>query len=284
VTSTFETTRRFRREGRTIILDVPHDEAGWQTWGCAIAGVATPDTLAATYDALGGMLHDVDAKPQLLLGKAMLLGEDDQPIELVRGVWTVLEVPVFNDGRVSAPGVKISGDGAGVVVESMSVGKVFAGGEETARVRVKLVDGGKSRFELKARSGAISASISTRVKSVDAPERPRNGEYGSADGKVSFRVKDGKMIQWRGRQLQMRCAPPFEFPTYRTVSLEFPDKKIPRNDIVDAQKRYEEGDVWYNSRLSMRVAGSKATDGEFTYVTAGSCRVNVDFTARCVGK
>jgi hypothetical protein len=83
----------------------------------------------------------------------------------------------------------------------------------------------------------------------------------------------------------MKCQPPLDYATYRTVNLDFPRKvKVPRNGIVDSRIEYRKGNVWYTATLTMRISGRKATQAQFTYYTAGYCSVRESFTAKRKGR
>jgi hypothetical protein len=272
----------FSRSGATYRLDLAEAQAGYETWNCAVAGL-TDDPVTVQYSVLMGQLTDIYAQPQPVLSKPELL--DSSKIKLVRGVWTKLDVTVTNAGRVPADHVVISGAGKGVKVRTTALGWLNSGGEGTAKVKVKLTGKKrKARLVLVASAGAAQASREVTVRATRAPAPPTSGTWRSKDGTFTFKVRNGKVVGFRGHDLKITCQPPGDLATHYTGTLDFPTTKIARSGIVDDAVDYDKGDAWYNSWLEMRISGGRATKGHFAYVTAGSCKAIEDFTAKRVGR
>ncbi len=259
-------TAGFSRSGRTITMRIASDEAGYETWDCAFVVLAgTPDG-TPVYDALIGELVDVLAKPVLKLGKPTLLDKAKQPIRLVRGVWTVVEVPVQNTSRADALNVKITGKGKGVKVKKVTIPKVWPEGRTSVRVKVKLTKAGKSKLKLSASTAQVKGTRTVKLKSVAAPKRAASGNYRTKNGDVRFQVKGGKIVGFRATTLQT-CGGYPDFPTYNQVTLDFPKTAIGRNGIVDRVQTKE----LYTVSLQLRISGGKVTAGKFNYYGPNRC-------------
>ncbi|GAA1936700.1 hypothetical protein [Nocardioides hwasunensis] len=278
----------FTRSDRTITLDTDSTRAFTEDWTCA--GVATGSAADGTYDQLTGALSDVYGQPELSIDAVQLLDEPVRRLSLVRGVWTTLEVTVSNAARFTAPEVQVGGGGAGLQVKPATYEVINRnGGQGTVRIPVRLTGKKKqTTLRLSASSRDTTTTRDVAVKQVAAAKRPVDGRYRvtvrGSKAQVGFRIKKGAVTGFKGTGFRMRCQPPGDYATYRTVGLRFPKKvKVSKAGLVDATHRWQKGNASYHADLRMRVTGSKVTQGSFTYVT-GWCVVDADFAAKRVGR
>lgn len=281
----------FTRNGRVITLRRLNDAVVFNgDWDCAF--VYTESVGGARLDGLGGGLTPVYGTPKLAVTDVQVLRKKQKRLKLVRGVWTVVEVTVANSSQYGAPNVRITGKGKGMQVKPVSVGEVHRnGGKSTVRMKVRLKGKRKkSKLRLTAASPrGGSATRTIRVKRVKPAKRPANGRYRAkvkgSKAKVTFRVKKGRVVNFRVRGARMTCRAPMQYPTYYTTNLTYPKKvKVPRSGVVDAKRAWKKGNAWYDAYLRMKASGKRVKQGNYTYVTANWCRTSIDFTARRVGR
>lgn len=250
-------------------------DPAWGQADCAVAELREPDN-GTLVDAFVGRLNDV--VPELGLKPARLLGS--KKINLVRGVWTTLDVEVKNSGPVDAVNVRVGGAGKGLKVRGTKVEfPITSESTGYAQVKVKLVKALKrTKLRLVAKNGAAQTQRKTRVRGVKPPARPRDGKYRNKLGNVTFTVKGGKV---RGFRVQTRttCGP-YTNPTYSTNTYDFPTTRIPRNGIVNRSQSKR----LYDDSLAFKISGSKVTRGSFGYGGPNLCRANERFTAKRVGR
>lgn len=218
-------------------------------------------------------------QPALTVKSVRLLGSAKQPLKLVRGVWTTVEVEVRNPGDADAEGVVVSGKGKGLQVKKKKVGTVSTVGGTTTMVKVKL-KGKRKKSVLRiqvAGSGAKGAR-KIKVKRIN-PKKPVAGKYRDKKNGIVFRVRNGRVVKFKGK-IQSQCGVWPQF-TYNTQQWNFPKTKIGKDGIIQKTVRKK------NRRLDlqMRVAGRKATQGRFDYSSPdGYCHGSAWFSARRVGK
>lgn len=279
----------FTRTDRTYTLDAESTKAFTEDWTCASVGIGkAPD---GTYDQLSGALSDVYGQPELSIDAVELLDRPVGRLSLVRGDWTTLEVTVANAARFTAPQVQVGGSGAGLEVRPATYEVINSnGGVGTVRIPVRLT-GKKKRTSLRltATSRDATTTRDVVVTRVDPAKRPVDGRYRvearGTKAKLQLRIRKGAVTGFKGRSLRMRCQPPGDYATYRTVSLRFPGKaRVSKAGLVDATYEYDKANAWYDASLQMRVRGAKVSQGTFTYVTADWCSVEVDFTAKRAGR
>lgn len=253
----------FSRSGATISFNRAYSDAGWKGWDCAFAALTGADH-APSFDALINQLSDVHAKPDLRIASVKLLGK--KKIKLVRGVKTVLEVRIRNASRADAPGTVLKGRGKGIKVANRRVGKIWGDGATTVRVTVKLKKKRRTKIKLLATTTGDKTTKKVKVKPRKAPKRAKNGKYRSKNGRVTFRIRNNRVVGLRGR-MYTRCGGYPNFPTYTWNYYNYPKVKIPRNGIVDRRhsgKRYTVG-------LQMFVNGGKVKQGRFWYSGPNRC-------------
>lgn len=235
--------------------------------------VAAPSaTAAAVVDTL--------AKPKLRVTEVRLLNRKVSTIGLVRGVWTTLNVRVANTGTVPATGTKLVGSGRGVKVKAVKVGKVYDGSNSLARIKVKLTAKNKrTKLRLVASSGTVRAARVVKVKRLAAPKRPKNGRYKSDDAQTTFRIKKGRVVDFRSRQMTRCGGYPDPF-TYHWATYDFPRTPIARNGLVDARQKHR----LFTAGLQMKVSGKRITQGYFFYSGPNRCWASKAIKVRRVGK
>lgn len=241
---------------------------GWETADCATALLYSVDGILV--DVLVGPL--VDELPNLSVGRPELLGS--KKLDLVRGVWTKLIVPVANSGPGSSGEVEVSGKGKGLKVRAGRTGfDIGPSGEGSAEIEVKLTGKApKAKLELTASWEAIEATRKVSVAQVAPPARPVPGSYRSSNGSVRFTITGGKAkISGFNVRTRTDCG---AIPTTNTY--DFPKTVIPRNGIVDAVTQTD----LFTTSLQLRVSGGRVTDGSFSYGGPGGCRASETFTAR----
>ena len=288
--TTGSTASGFTRSGRTFSLAVTADRwQGW--WDCAVAAVREPgnNDVTATYDAFGNQLATEYAKPRLVIGKPAILNQKPKRLPLVRGVWTTVRVPIRNTGHWRAANTVVTGKGPGLQVRRDKLGIVYDESNQTARVQVRLKAARKqSRLRLVVRGGGVLATRVVPIRRVAAPARPAAGLYRGVgkNSNIAFRVQNGRIVGFRGKRFRMTCQPPMEYARYTYTDLTHRKRAVPRNGIVDDVHEWKKkgGNAWFTSMLEGRLVGNRLTRGRFAYYTSGSCRVDVRFTARRVGR
>lgn len=252
-------------------------------WSCVIVVVESSDGPildTPVHDVLIAGLKNTYQAPKLVVGKVSFLGKNAKRLRLVRGVPTRIEVTVRNRGKVSAGRVRITGRGKGVKVGKVRSATALGPGRATTlSVPVRIRARKARKVRLVVRGGGVVARRVIVVRPVKAPPRPRAGRYRSPDGRVTFAVRKGRIVNWRGT-MTTRCGiAPAPF-TYTQNTYDFPRRRIPRNGIVQARARGAK----YSTSLRLRIAGGKVTRGLFTYAGPGACAASVAFTARRVGR
>lgn len=252
-------------------------------WNCALVLVHPRGSVdpADVYDAMVGRLTNSYIQPRLAVSRPRLLDKAQKQVRLVRGVAQNHTLLVKNTGLYRARNVVVTARGKGMKAVRRNAGTLQPGEEMSVTVPLRLRSKSKRtavRFTV-AGSG-VKASRVVRVRSIKAPAKPRAGAWRSTNKSFTFKVKNGRIVNFRGMNMRMQCGGYGTFPTYRNVSATFPTAKVPRHGYVDAMKRYRQGNVWYTATLRGRVVGTKMTQARYTYSTAGSCRVSEGFTAR----
>lgn len=251
--------------------------AGWSTWNCAY--VAVLDENSTVVDGLVGNLSETHGKPAVAIKSVSLLGSARQPFPLVRGIWTTFEVELENTGASDARGVVVSGNGKGVRVTRTRVGAVSTSSGSTATVRVRLIGrANRAVVRLRVSRGGVAAGRLIRLKRI-RPTRPVSGRYRDRAGNVTFRIRNGQVVGFKGK-IQSQCGVWPQF-TYNTQQWSFPRTKIRADGIVDRAVRRK------NMRLDLRirVAGRRATQGRFYYSDPGGyCHGSRFFTATRIGR
>lgn len=218
-------------------------------------------------------------QPALTVKSVRLLGSAKQPLKLVRGVWTTIEVDLQNPGEVDAKDVVVTGKGKGLQVKKKKVGTVSTVVGTTTTVKVKLKGKRKqSVLRVQAAGSGVKAVRKIKVKRIN-PKKPVAGKYRDKKNGIVFRVRKGRVVKFKG-EIQSQCGDWPQF-TYNTQQWSFPKTKIGKDGIVQKTVRKK------NRRLDlrMRVAGRKATQGRFDYSSPdGYCHGSTWFSARRVGK
>lgn len=252
-------------------------------WDCV--GVALTSNTAeplVVHDHLAADLKSTYQAPKLTVGKVALLGKNVKQLRLVRGVPTEVHVTVRNHGKVSAGRVRVTGkgNGKGVKVGTVRSGDALGPGRTTTlRIPIRINARKARKVRLTVQGGGVKGSRTIVVRPVKAPPRPLAGTYRSPDGRVHFRVRNGRIINWRGT-MTTRCGIAPSPYTYTQNTYDFPARKIPRNGIVQASARGSN----FPTSLRLRIAGGKVTRGLFTYAGPAACSASVAFTARRVGR
>ncbi|MDP9820538.1 hypothetical protein [Nocardioides massiliensis] len=252
-------------------------------WSCVVAVVEPIDGPLlgpSPYDAVVGALANTYQAPKLSVGKVALLGKNVKQLRLVRGVPTEVHVTVRNRGEVSAGRVRVTGKGKGVKVGATRSDAALGPGRTTAlRIPIRINAARARKVRLTVQGGGVKASRVIVVRPTKAPPRPLAGTYRSPDGRVHFRVRNGRIVNWRGT-MTTRCGIAPSPYTYTQNTYDFPARKIPRNGIVQASARGSN----FGTSLRLRIAGGKVTRGLFTYAGPAACSASVAFTARRVGR
>jgi len=249
-------------------------------WDCVSIALTSDTAPVVIHDQVATDLKNTFHRPKLAVGKVAFLGKNAKRLRLVRGVPTQIEVTVRNRGKVSAGRVRITGRGKGVKVGKVRSATALGPGRATTlSVPVRIRARKARKVRLVVRGGGVVARRVIVVRPVKAPPRPRAGRYRSPDGRVTFAVRKGRIVNWRGT-MTTRCGiAPAPF-TYTQNTYDFPRRRIPRNGIVQARARGAK----YSTSLRLRIAGGKVTRGLFTYAGPGACAASVAFTARRVGR
>lgn len=267
----------FSRSGATYTLSRSVAEARWASWDCAYALVLIGDS---PQDVLGGSLAETRGKPALRVKSVRLLGSATKPLRLVPGLWTPVEVEIVNPGTADAAGVVVRGNGKGLQVRRTRVGAVAAGQHSTtATVRVRL-QGKRKQSVLRLQVVANGAKAVRRIRVQRfVPRKPIAGRYVNRKKGISFRVRNGRVVEFRGT-IQSQCGTWPQF-TYNTQQWRFPRARIRKDGIVLRTVRTK------NRRLDlrMRIVGGRATQGRFYYTSpAGYCHGSTFFNARRIGR
>lgn len=268
----------FARSGRTVTMDLAESEAGYETWNCAFAVLHADGVVQS---ALVGGLSNVYARPRLKVGKPEQLGRKVKRLPLVRGVWTVVTVPVANTARADAVRVRVTGSGRGLRVRPAVIQRVYATSDATTRIQVKRVGAKVGRLRLAVR-GANAAAVRRNVatRAVRAPQRPTPGRYATADGRITFRITGGarrKITEFRAYTMTTCGGFPDVF-TYTMNYYDFPSTVIARNGIVDRTKKAK----LYSVSLRLRAVRGKVTSARFAYYGPNRCFAVNGFTAKRV--
>ncbi len=251
-------------------------------WDCVV--VALDDgfdgTPTVTYDAMVSPLEDQFASPKPKITGVELLRKKQKTLRLVRGAWTTLDVEVENTATVEAKSFRVTGGGKKLKVRASRADELPADWERTAEIKVKPVGKIKrSKLKIVATADGVKTSRSLKVKAVKPPKRPANGTYESENGWVDFRIKNGRVVGWRG-YMQTQCGGYPDLPSYTMNTYDFPKVKVPRNGIVNATDKRE----LYTVSLEMRAVGKKVTSGWFFYGGPARCTASTAFTAKRVGR
>lgn len=250
-------------------------------WDCVAVflddAISGPPT--TTYDAMVAPLTDTRESARLEVEAVTLLGRKQKSLKLVRGSSTQIGIELKNTGKVRTGKLTLRGSGKGIKVSRGTSDPIGDGSTSSATLKVKLT-GSRKRTKVKLRigDGKVSATRTLGVVRVNPPKRPRAGSYRSSSGDVRFSIRRGRIVGWNGT-MTTRCG---GFPdnfTYTTNTYDFPRTKVPRNGIVQESSK---GDL-YSAFLRLRIAGSKVTQGLFTYYGPDRCFASVPFTAKRTG-
>lgn len=262
----------FTRNGRTLTMSVASDEAGYETWDCAFAALASDlSGSPVTYSVLIGELSDIHATPVLAIASVELLG--GHRIKLVRGVPTALDVEVVNRGRADTGAVHLTGKGKGLKVKKVGPERIYADGTGYYRVVVTLKGHKDTRLKLKATGGGASAKSKVKVKPRAAPAAPSPGKYRINDGDVTFTVTATRKIKNFRVRARTTCGGYPSLPTYTMNTYDYPTTKIARNGIVDDVSKHD----LYTVKLRLSIRGSKVTKGQFNYGGPARCFASESF-------
>ncbi|WP_126688315.1 hypothetical protein [Nocardioides ferulae] len=244
------------------------------SWDCVVARVG-PAYLGGPddFDVMIDRLTDHYAKPKLAVGAVELLGSKQKRLRLVPGVSTKHTVTVRNTSDVEAKGVVLRVTGKRIKAPRVKVGTVPKADEVRVQVPITLQAKRRSKVAVTVSGSGARASRTLAVVPVRPPAKPRAGRY-SSDNDVTFRVRKGRVVGWRGQALTS-CGGYPDLPTTSWNMYDFPSTKIPRNGIVDARDKGSN----YVSTLRFRIAGGKVTKGHFSYSGPDRCFADLDFTA-----
>lgn len=218
------------------------------------------------------------AGQEISISKVRLMGA--KKINVVRNVWTTIDVTVTNTGDEDLDGpIVLTGAGKGMVAKKVTKDfSLWAGESVPIEMKVRLKGKRKKApFRVTVVSDGVSARTSVRVTKVKAPARPKPGRYVSPNGKVRFTVtKKHKIKNFKGTQ-QLQCGVWPQY-TYQTQTHSFPLTNVPRSGRIDRHVNAS-NDHYYE--LEMFVRGKRATKGYF-WVNGGYCTGSMKFTARRV--
>lgn len=266
-------------------------------WGSLVGAVALvlPLSLAPTAGAADDLSNraavvrttsltarDTAAAPELSIGRVNLLRKEVSRLRLVRGVWTTLEVEVYNgeEATAKAEGLRVTGSGRGLRVRpSSTLPYGLSPGSRTGMtVQVKLTGKKPGRLALTARSASSTGTRTLPVKSVKPAKRPASGKYAAKTGKakVNFRIKNGRVTNFRTGPLSTRCGRAGAPFTYTTAHYRFPKVRIGRDGLVNATHRTDK----YVVNLQMKAVGKRVTQGYFNYYGPAGCYASVEFKTR----
>lgn len=236
--------------------------------------------VGSTYDGFVGPLKDTRHSASLKITRVDLLGQKLGNLRLVRGVPTTVGVAFRNTGKIYTRALTIKGSGKGIRVASARAPKLDDDSSSSASIKVRLTGRQKrTRLRIVVTDGSVKAVRTVRVTRVRPPRRPVAGSYRSKSGDVSFMVRRGRVVGWRGTMITRCGGFPDNF-TYTTNTYSHPSTKIPRNGIVQSVDRAD----LYTTSLRLRIAGSKVTRGLFTYYGPDRCFASVNFDASRKGR
>lgn len=247
-------------------------------WNCTVVKLSKRSD-GTLLDAFVGEFENTYHSPKLSVSEVRFLGKKVTRLSLVRSSSTRIQVKVRNTGKAAAQNVTLSGTGSSLKFGKVKVGTIASGDTRSVTATVKLTGKRKSsKLTIRAKGTGVSAKKTIAVRAAAKPAKPREGKYKSSDGAVTFRVDKGKITGFHAR-VQTRCGIAPDPYRYSTVTYDFPKKKIPRNGIVDSRAK---GGNWSTS-LRVRISGSKATAGYFSYSGPGACSATKSFTAKRSG-
>lgn len=241
--------------------------------GGASAALAMPGSDAPTAEGARGAAQEISIPQVRLMGA--------RKINLVRNVWTTIDVTVTNTGDQDLSGpIVLTGAGKGMVAKKVTRHyPLWAGESVPIEMKVRLKGKRKKApFRVRAESDGVSSQTSVRVTRVKPPKRPRPGRYVSPNGKVRFTVtKKHKIKNFKGTQ-QLQCGVWPQF-TYQTQTHSFPLTNVPRSGRIDRHVNASNGHYY---ELEMFVRGKRATKGYF-WVNGDYCTGGMRFKANRKG-
>ncbi|MBO1902100.1 hypothetical protein J4H92_09090 [Leucobacter weissii] len=250
-----------------------------QPWNCVVVR-ARPLSSENPVDALVGGFSNTYHSPKLSVTQIRYLGKKVSRLPLVRSSRTRIEITVRNTGKSAARNVVLTGSGKSVKLSRVKAGTVAAGRSKTITATVRLSGKRKSStLTVQAKGTGTTAKKRIKVRAAAKPAKPRSGAYRSSDKSVTFRVKKGRITQFRVR-VQTRCGVAPDPYRYTQNTYDFPRKKIPRNGIVDARAS---GKNW-GTGLRVKISGKRATAGLFNYSGPAACSATKAFTAKRIGR
>lgn len=254
---------------------------------CGVAWIERSDS-AAEIDAMIGSPVNHYKAPRLKVGKVTLLGAKQKKLKMVKGVWTPYSVEVKNTGTSAVSALTVTGKGKGLKVRKARSSVELRPGK-TATLRLQVRHTGKQkkpRLKVTATAaGGTKASRTIRVVRTKAPRKATNGRYVGAGGRVKFRIKNGRIVNFSATTTT-RCEASRD--TENTYS--FPKVKIPRHGVVVASRDGKASGARWATHLSLRAVGTKVTRGHFNYnihtpgLLGSNCSAGEGFSARRVGK
>lgn len=227
-------------------------------------------------------VRDTVTAPELSIGRVDLLRKEVSRLRLVRGVWTTLEVEVHNGeaATAEAEGLRVTGTGRGLKVRpSSTLSYPLSPGSRTGMtVQVKLTGKKPGRLALTARSASSTGTRTLPVTSAKPAKRPAPGKYSARTGKakVDFRIKNGRVTNFRTGPLSTRCGRPGAPFTYTTAHYRFPKARIGRDGLVNVTHRTDK----FVMNLQMKAVGKRVTQGYFNYYGPAGCYASVEFQTR----
>lgn len=252
-------------------------------WDCvSVALTSSTANPVVVHDQVAANLKNTFHSPKLAVGQVRFLGKKVKQLRLVRGTKNFVEVTVRNRGKASARNVRLTGTGKGVQVGKARTATLVDGRATTFRIPIRINAAKPRKVRLTVRGGGVRASRVIVVRPTKAPPRPVAGRYRSPDGRVTFRVRNGRVANVRVTTMT-RCGVAPSPYTYTQNTYDFPTRKVPRNGILDAVARGKAAGETYGTALRLRIAGSRVTHGVFTYGGPGACSAIEGFTARRVG-
>ncbi|WP_134739607.1 hypothetical protein [Nocardioides sp. 503] len=270
----------FTRFGRTISMDASGSQYYLEYFSCAVVSLRTKE--GPVHSVLSGDLADVhDAAPRI--GRPQQLGRPVTRLPLVRGVWTMVTVPVVNGATADADGLRVTGSGRGLRVRPVSITRAGPTGDATARIKVKRLGERSGPLRLVAtgpHTAPLRRSLATRAVGPPAPPAP--GRYTTADGRIDFRITDGATPRIAGFRALTRTTcgtSPYDL-SHSTTRYGFPRTDIPGNGIVDSERRTAR----HTSHLRLRAVRGRVVSARFAHYGPHGCVAVDAFTARRVGR